>query len=516
MTRKTFAIIVAALAAMLILASGVSGQEGEYKDAPILAAAVSMDVASSISYQGVLRQNNSPASGSFDMVFTLHDDEACAEAALDTITRSGVVVDNGLFNTNLDVDPAIFTGQALWLKAQVNGVSLGCQEIHPTPYALSVRPEARVQANSGSWGIRIDNAGSGDGVRAYANTTGANWGAIYAVNSGSGSGVYGYSAGGNGVHGIAAGAQGKGVYGLASYSTDSPPYQPAYGGYFEATGPLGTAVYAKASYPGQGLKHAGYFEVDSVTGYAIYAKANGQYTSYAVRGENTGTGGDGGWFSTTGPSTRAVMGYAWAKGGGTANYNMGGDFFAAGDDGIGVRAIADGAYGTGLYASGGQYGRAATFGGKVAVTNASGQAVIELGEGLDYAEGFNIASLELVEPGTVLVIDSQTPGELAVSSKPYDRMVAGIAAGANGLGSAVRLGGDGYDQQVALAGRVYCNVDASPAAVEPGDLLTTSAVKGYAMKVTDPVRAQGAVLGKAMEPLPKGQRGQILVLVTLQ
>jgi hypothetical protein len=36
------------------------------------------------------------------------------------------------------------------------------------------------------------------------------------------------------------------------------------------------------------------------------------------------------------------------------------------------------------------------------------------------------------------------------------------------------------------------------------------------MKSTDYARAQGAILGKAMEKLEKGQKGQILVLVTLQ
>jgi hypothetical protein len=76
---------------------------------------------------------------------------------------------------------------------------------------------------------------------------------------------------------------------------------------------------------------------------------------------------------------------------------------------------------------------------------------------------------------------------------------------------------DQFDFDVALAGRVYCNVDATrTAAVEPGDLLTTSATPGYAMKGTDYSRAQGAILGKAMERLDKGEKGQILVLVTLQ
>jgi hypothetical protein len=36
------------------------------------------------------------------------------------------------------------------------------------------------------------------------------------------------------------------------------------------------------------------------------------------------------------------------------------------------------------------------------------------------------------------------------------------------------------------------------------------------MKVTDYAHAQGAILGKAMEGLGKGEKGQILVLVTLQ
>ena len=78
------------------------------------------------------------------------------------------------------------------------------------------------------------------------------------------------------------------------------------------------------------------------------------------------------------------------------------------------------------------------------------------------------------------------------------------------------LGAGQFDYDVALAGRVYCNVDTTQAGVEAGDLLTTSATPGYAMKSTDYARAQGAILGKAMESLEKGQKGQILVLVTLQ
>lgn len=154
--------------------------------------------------------------------------------------------------------------------------------------------------------------------------------------------------------------------------------------------------------------------------------------------------------------------------------------------------------------------------GVLEIQSLIGETLIEMGEGLDYAEGFDVSDNSSVEPGAVLVIDPDNPGQLTVSSRPYDRTVAGIAAGANGLGSGVRLGAGQFDFDVALAGRVYCNVDASFGAIQPGDLLTTSPTPGYAMKVTDYTRAQGAILGKAMQPIEQGQKGSILVLVTLQ
>jgi hypothetical protein len=64
-------------------------------------------------------------------------------------------------------------------------------------------------------------------------------------------------------------------------------------------------------------------------------------------------------------------------------------------------------------------------------------------------------------------------------------------------------------------GKVYCQVDASYAPVASGDLLTTSPTSGHAMKAVDRGRAFGAVLGKALRPLPGG-RGLVPILVTLQ
>jgi hypothetical protein len=167
--------------------------------------------------------------------------------------------------------------------------------------------------------------------------------------------------------------------------------------------------------------------------------------------------------------------------------------------------------------SGSSSGYAAHFVGNVQICDrSSGATVIELGTGLDYAEGFDVTDAHEISPGMVLVIDPDQAGKLTLSTQAYDRKVAGIVAGANGLGSAVKLGAGQFDHDVALAGRVYCNVVAGDESIEPGDLLTTSAVPGYAMKVRDQNRAPGAILGKAMERLGAGQQGQILVLVTLQ
>jgi hypothetical protein len=68
---------------------------------------------------------------------------------------------------------------------------------------------------------------------------------------------------------------------------------------------------------------------------------------------------------------------------------------------------------------------------------------------------------------------------------------------------------------VALSGRVFVLADTSAGGIKPGDLLTSGATPGYAMKAADPLRRQGAILGKAMTGLSEG-RGFVLVLVTLQ
>ena len=107
---------------------------------------------------------------------------------------------------------------------------------------------------------------------------------------------------------------------------------------------------------------------------------------------------------------------------------------------------------------------------------------------------------------------------MKLSAQPYNTRVAGVVSGANGVNPGIQMQQQellGGGRNVALTGRVYVQADAGYGPIKPGDLLTTSATPGYAMKVTNHARAQGAILGKAMAGLQEG-KGLVLVLVTLQ
>lgn len=137
--------------------------------------------------------------------------------------------------------------------------------------------------------------------------------------------------------------------------------------------------------------------------------------------------------------------------------------------------------------------------------------------GVDLAEPFQMSQKGISE-GSVVVIDEQNPGKLKLGAHAYDKRVAGIVSGANGVNPGISLHQEGLiegGQNVALSGRVYVHADAAYGAIKPGDLLTTSDTPGHAMRVSDHTQAQGAILGKAMTPLNEG-KGMVLVLVTLQ
>ena len=145
---------------------------------------------------------------------------------------------------------------------------------------------------------------------------------------------------------------------------------------------------------------------------------------------------------------------------------------------------------------------------------------MEITGGSDLSEQFDIrGELDDIKPGLVVSIDPQKPGGLKISNEPYDKKVAGIISGANGVRPGMIMAQTGSEADgahpIALSGRVYCWADASYGRIEPGDMLTTSSTPGHAMRVGDHQQAQGAVIGKAMSRLDEGT-GLVLVLVSLQ
>lgn len=268
-------------------------------------------------------------------------------------------------------------------------------------------------------------------------------------------------------------------------------------------------------------------------------------------------------FAWAGPGQDAI----WADADGS---NTG--VYAFTDTGYGVRSITSSfTQGTAVYADGGAYGvyaRAISANGAaIYATNDSGNALIAVNDeagyaslagitnnagawggyfrnnaggsalwvdgltqtktlqilgGADVAESFDIAPADstLPKPGMVVVINPAQPGALRVSDTSYDMKVAGVISGANGLNAGMVLGAEDVNMAhgqhaVAMAGRVWCMVDATLGAVEPGALLTTSTTPGHAMVASDRERSHGCVIGKAMTPLHEG-KGLVLVLVNLQ
>ena len=188
------------------------------------------------------------------------------------------------------------------------------------------------------------------------------------------------------------------------------------------------------------------------------------------------------------------------------NPNGGGVFGSNDRGGVGVIGVSDA--GIGVSGKGGFL--AGRFEGDVEVTGD-----IRLGNA-DCAEDFDVDTGEPADPGTVMVVGEL--GKVRRSDRPYDKRAVGVVSGAGSYKPGIVLDKRPSDQDrrpLALLGKVFCFVDASYGAIEVGDLLTTSATAGHAMKASDSARAFGAVIGKALAPLAAGQ-GLVPILVALQ
>jgi len=106
-------------------------------------SALAAPLGTSFTYDGSLTDNGMPATGSYDLEFTLYSAASGGSAVAGPVTKPAQVVSNGMFTTVLDFGSSAFTGEGRWLEIGVrtNGASAFTtltprQPVLSTPYAL--------------------------------------------------------------------------------------------------------------------------------------------------------------------------------------------------------------------------------------------------------------------------------------------------------------------------------------------------------------------------------------------
>ena len=513
---------------------------------PVDGPELNVALGSSFNYQGRLILNGTPVNGGADIRISLWDAAAAgSQIGVDqTFLAYGVV--EGLFSVELDFGAGAFAGDARWLEIEVRSpagvggytILTPRQEINAVPYALHAL-NGGGGSGPGYWdlqGSAIYNTGSSKvfvnrsfGITSqeyfgvHAPVTG--YGGMYISTDGnSGLPFYGYKAGAtlgmwtyfdgasrewrvnnNGDH---VAVRYTGEMDLGNTITFDNNDNTNTGGSIELRkndGTLGAKLWGAAGSGSQGGTLAMYNDSDP--------------TPTAVLDGEYGNPGGGALLLRNQTGTMTIELAADLNPGDRGLIRM---YNPAGQNTVTLDANESGDATQGaalkLYDELGNLNIEldADFNGEGRVIT----EVIQITGGADFSEQFDVnCGGRGIEPGSVVSIDPTTPGDLCLSSAPYDRRVAGIISGAGGVKPGLLMGQRGTEADgqhpVALTGRVYCKVDASFGAIEPGDLLTTSPTTGHAMKVTDHSKASGAILGKAMTGLEAG-RGLVLVLVSLQ
>ena len=395
-------------------------------------------------------------------------------------------------------------------------------------------------AATDNYGVGVMGKGGWKGVEGLV--TGTANATYYGVRGEAASTIAGASAGTT-VGGLFLARGALNDYGIQATATTTNASGSTYGGYFSASG--GTHNYGIFATGGKNYLQGSVGLGTTAPGARLHLKGNGfpdsfMYLDTNAAGQDSGlrfyeNGVDTSHLFWSAPSQNLKLygkGYAGLDVTSTGNIGIGTQYPAEKLHVWGNYLRVEGGGSEQAYIGGDGFGGDVQIGSmnaafsNVAMYNpASGKYMsvylkdVHVMGGADLAEPFDSADAGRLQPGMVMVIDSAKPGQLILADTAYDRRVAGIVSGANGIRPGVTMAQEGSAANgtvpVALTGRVYAWADASYAAIEPGDLLTTSDTPGHAMRVSDYTRAQGAIIGKAMSRLIEG-KGLVLVLVTLQ
>ena len=450
-----------------------------------------------------------------------------------------------LLGTHTALTDAIFAGN-IWLQIKIDGAAplTPMQQIVSSAYAFKADtvPDGSITNIKIAAGtITADKFAAGAGFTLpYAGTVSSATTLFSVINSGPGGAGYFNGGGFNGLYAETTYSNGNGLYaqantGTTAYGVEGVAQQ-GYGGYFfggaygaYGSSGAGVGLYGNSStnsgvvgVSNGGGGFAGVSGTDnnaSGTGVAGYSTgstgvygAGAKYGGYFVSSTADGVYGENG----AGSGLTPLFGYGYGVRGDSDNGHG-----IVGTSGTGFGVVASANSGYGLYASS-VTGTAGYFQGAVTINGIATAHKVNIIGGSDVAEPYRIAAFRGIAPkaGMVVTIDPDRVGRMRVATKAYDRTVSGIISGANGIEPGITLTQKGTvadgSLPVASMGRVWALCDANAGgAIRAGDLLTTSATPGHAMKAKNGNRASGAILGKAMSSLTQG-RGLVLVLVTLQ
>jgi hypothetical protein len=512
-------------------------------------------------YQGQLQQGGGFANGSYDLVFNLYTNSSGGTPFYTPVTNLATSVTGGLFTVTLNYY-YIFENPATtyWLDISVRTNGGGAfteltprQQITPTPYAIYANDAyaATYVSLSSITALNLDTTTLGNAGQVLSlNQVGA----LVWTNVSGGGGGGSWSLTGNGGTSPANGnflgttdnnpleAEVNGVRGWQLAPTaDAPNVVGGAPGNFAAAGVQGVTIGGGGTIATYGRPYSNsVFSYHGTIGGGLgnTIQTNSIESTIAGGNQNTVLSAahdstiGGGYVNSVGAPYATVPGGYYNNATGLGSFAAGANATASGNNsfvwGDGSRAAgSQGANSFTVLATGGVYFYSTTSGsfmeldtsGNLTVPANASVCSLTIRGGCDLAEPFQMSARDGEIPqGAVMVIDEENPGRLKLSDQPYDSRVAGVVSGANGINPGIQMQQQGLlegGKNVALSGRVYVRADASNGAIRPGDLLTSSATPGRAMKVTDHAKAQGAILGKAMTGLKDGE-GMVLVLVTLQ
>ncbi|MBN2007207.1 MAG: hypothetical protein JXA21_27905 [Anaerolineae bacterium] len=268
--------LIGMLAIFTLSASGVRSQEA----GPLAPNAPAAVVAAAISYQGRLVDPGTgvPLSGTYDLEFTFWSLSEVGSQVGPVLSRNAQPITNGLYGTQLAVDPADFNGQELWLQIRVRPAGGTWEtlsprvQVLPTAYALSLRPGAQIQGTPTAWDgwvLNVNMEGTYPVASAIRGT--AATGVAVRGDSTGGYGVYGYTESG---------------YAVVGHDASNTAVR-GFGGYF--TSEDNTGVYGEGRVNGAYVQSTAGVGLDAHTGradhnYGMYTSDNLYSLNYHLMG----------------------------------------------------------------------------------------------------------------------------------------------------------------------------------------------------------------------------------------